>query len=200
MVQSPLEADDLEALLAVARSSFSKTGDHTAITGELAVRVPLTLGLTRDELAHFNRTWVDFDNKRVGVPPEMPCTCDDCTESPPEGLWEPEFAERVRRIPIHNTRTYALLDTWFRNEEMFLSPTEVEGFLSVYSEKLAWDTLSIRDLRRTCAYELAKAGRDADTIARFLGENPASYKDLINHAAGTVTPTLDSFSDSATVP
>lgn len=200
MAPTPLTDDDLEALLSIARASFSETGDHTAIQGELVVRVPLTLGLTADELSHFNHTWVDFDNKRVGIPPEMPCTCDDCSESTPEGLWEPESKERVRRIPIHDTRTYALLDTWFRHEEMFPPFEEVATQLSVYSQKLGWETLTVTELRQTCAFELAKAGQDADSIARFLGETPAACKDLVNNAAGTVNPTLDSFSDETSVP
>ena len=54
------------------------------------------LGLRESEIAHFKKSWVDFQSGSITIPSSQPCGCAHCSK---QGGWKPKTRAGARTIP-----------------------------------------------------------------------------------------------------
>lgn len=70
-----------------------------SLKDKFIVWTPIYSGLRVGELAHLNRSWLDWQSKTINVPAEQDCWCWDCRHYR-RGLWMPKTEMGVRSVFI----------------------------------------------------------------------------------------------------
>ena len=70
------------------------------------------LGMRVGEIAHLQKSWIDFQDDRIHIPAQMQCDCFECKAH--KSLWAPKTPAAVRSIPFkHFPVTREILKGYF---------------------------------------------------------------------------------------
>ena len=135
----------------------------------LRLRLLRYAGLRVSELVHLRRTWVDFEENTITVPPRQHCDCRECQRRR-DGVWRPKTRHGARTIRIHPKLRPVLQEYLADHDGLGLTRVRVWQIV----KELALRARVLHDvyphcLRSTHAIDLAHAGISSAALQYLLG-------------------------------
>lgn len=155
--------------------------------------VPLVSGLNYQEIQHFDtENWLidSSDPPAIVVPPRIPCRsgedgepCIDCDRHR-DGVWKPKHSTQSRRVPLHDSHTHQLIESYAALHGLPLARSTLRGRVEHLNEVSPLDRdVTIKALCHTFGIILAAKGHSDDILRQFLGysetsHNPRGYRNM----------------------
>lgn len=161
--RKPLEDDELTQLLTAAE----EYGDEK---DRLIVYTLANTGMRAGELAHMERSWVNFQDSRIEIPEDQPCECGECKRER-DGTWQPKTDNGARKIPLLDRDTQGILRAWFelRDEVGMSRKTIWDRVKDIAKETTLTKKVTPHVLRHTYGTILAEQDFTAAEIKAAMG-------------------------------
>jgi len=147
--QDQLNQEEYEKLFSTA----------TSIKHKLIIALAGEAGLRAGEIAHLNKTWIDFQDKKIKIPNQ-------------QGQWKPKTKKSQRTIPYrHNTRLDTLITKYFTTHEQIGTTRQTINRTIKRIAKQASIPHNVypHALRSTAAQRFADAGLDTQNLRSIMG-------------------------------
>ncbi len=122
------------------------------------------------EIAHLNKSWLDFQDEKIHIPSKMECTCFECTKK--KKTWRPKTEAGARSIPFkHFPVTREVLKGFFGAYD---SVDRSRRALQLKLKRIAQRSeipkkIYPHALRATAAIQFANAGLSAQALCGVMG-------------------------------
>ena len=128
------------------------------------------LGMRVGEIAHLNKSWIDFQDDFIRIPKSMECSCFECRKI--DHTWRPKTKAGVRSIPFKSfPTTREVLKGFFgAYDDVSASRRTLQRRLKAIAQRAnLTKKLYTHALRSTAAMQFANAGLSTQALCEIMG-------------------------------
>jgi len=162
-----------------------------------------SLGMRVSEVAHLEKTWVDFQRRAVRIPASEVCGCGECKRKRWPGVWRPKSNASVRTIVYKDFPVCGgVVGHFFAIfEDVGITRQGINKLVSRVAGRTAITTrVTPHGLRATAASNYANAGLSAQGLREVMGwEELGTAQAYIKRSGRTAAQEIEANKDKFTL-